>query len=219
MVMMHSLWSEWLAAEMRQPYFQSLADKIAQADRAGPVYPPAAERFAALALSPRDVKVVILGQDPYHGHGQAHGLSFSVCPGVRIPHSLARIYKELDRQGFVQAAPRDGCLSRWADQGVLLLNNLLSVADGQPRSHAGWGWERFTDAIIQALNARRDRLVFILWGKDAASKASTVDPMRHLILTAPHPAARPPHAQFAGNGHFRKANDYLMEHGQTPIVW
>lgn len=215
----HPLWFDWLADAIQQPYFSSLIDRVEQASQNGPVYPPAAERYAALAMSPEAVRVVILGQDPYHGPGQAHGLSFSVRPGVKIPPSLQNIYKEIELEGFAPAAGRNGDLTPWAGQGVLLLNNVLSVAQGAPRSHAGWGWERFTDAVVQALNQRRNGLVFLLWGKDAAAKAANVDAQRHLVLRSAHPSPYSANNGFFGNGHFRKTNDYLRAQGVVPIVW
>lgn len=215
----HPLWFQWLAEHVQQPYFPALVQRVHEASRAGPVYPPETERYAALALSPEAVRVVILGQDPYHGPGQANGLSFSVRPEVRVPPSLQNIYKEIEQEGFAPAAGRNGDLTPWVHQGVLLLNNVLSVAKGAPRSHAGWGWEHFTDAVVQALNARRQGLVFLLWGKDAATKAANVDPARHLVLKSVHPSPYVAHDGFFGNGHFRKANDYLTAQGLEPIVW
>lgn len=215
----HPLWFDWLGEEVMTPYFQKLQERIAQAQRQDNVYPPARERYAALRQSPLDVKVVILGQDPYHGPGQANGLAFSVEPGVRVPPSLANIYRELEAEGFGPAGVRNGCLRAWANQGVLLLNTVLTVSEGRPGSHRGWGWETFTDAVLRELSQRRTGLVFLLWGKDAARKAAQVDTQRHLLLTSPHPSPYSAHSGFLGNGHFRKANTWLEQHGKTPIRW
>lgn len=217
----HPLWFEWLADAVAAPEFQLLQSRLKKEDKhpGVQVFPPARERYAALRLSPLEVKVVILGQDPYHGAGQAHGLAFSVRPGVRVPPSLVNIYKEIEAEGLRPAAGRDGCLQGWANQGVLLLNNVLTVRNGQAGSHRGMGWEGFTDAVIQRLNDRREGLVFLLWGKDAATKAQVVDPNRHLVLTSPHPSPFSARSGFLGNGHFVQANQWLEQHGQSPIAW
>lgn len=215
----HPQWFEWLGPELTKPYFKQLLDRLRAADRAGEVYPPPRDRYAALRLPPADVRVVVLGQDPYHGPGQAHGLAFSVRPGVKIPPSLANVYREIEREGLGVAAGRDGCLTPWTQQGVLLLNNVLTVAAGAPGSHRGWGWERFTDAIVSSLNARREGLVFLLWGRDAATKADRVDRARHLVLTSPHPSPYSANSGFFGNDHFRRANEWLAKRGEAPIRW
>lgn len=217
----HPLWFEWLAEAVEDPAFQLLQARLKKEDRdpAIRVFPPARERYAALRLSPLDVKVVVLGQDPYHGAGQAHGLAFSVRPDVRIPPSLMNIYKEVEAEGLGPAAGRNGCLQAWADQGVLLLNNVLTVREGQAGSHRGLGWEGFTDTVVRRLNERREGLVFLLWGKDAATKAHAVDKQRHLVLTSPHPSPFSAHSGFLGNGHFKQANQWLELHDQAPIVW
>lgn len=215
----HPLWFEWLAEEINQPYFKALSEKVRQAQQQGQVYPPPRDRYAALRLSPLDVKVVILGQDPYHGAGQAHGLAFSVRPGTRIPPSLNNINKELEAEGFGPARDRGGCLQDWAQQGVLLLNTVLTVSAGRPGSHRGWGWERFTDAVMSQVNDRCDAVVFMLWGKDAQRKAVLVDQTRHLVLTSPHPSPYSAHTGFFGNNHFRQANEWLQKHGKAPIKW
>ena len=215
----HPTWFQWLGSEVSQPYFQQLQARVQQASKATTVFPPVRDRYNALKLSPENVRVVILGQDPYHGPNQAHGLSFSVRPGVRIPPSLANIYKELEQEGFAPAAGRTGSLEGWASQGVLLLNNVLTVEAGKPGSHRQWGWERFTDAIVALLNTRREGLVFLLWGKDAATKAARVDRSRHLVLTSPHPSPYSANTGFFGNGHFRQANDWLRDHGHPEIDW
>ena len=186
---------------------------------AGEVYPPASRIFAAFDACPfPEVKVVILGQDPYHGPGQANGLSFSVNPGVRFPPSLLNIFKEVSADTGAPM-PVDGDLSRWARQGVLMLNATLTVAANRAGSHQGHGWEQFTDAVIKRLSDRREHLVFILWGSYAIRKSELIDQSRHLILTSPHPAPLSAHRGFFGNHHFSRANAYLQAHGATPIVW
>lgn len=186
---------------------------------AGEVYPPASRIFAAFDACPfPEVKVVILGQDPYHGPGQANGLSFSVNPGVRFPPSLLNIFKEVSADTGAPM-PVDGDLSRWARQGVLMLNATLTVAANRAGSHQGHGWEQFTDAVIKRLSDRREHLVFILWGSYAIRKSELIDQSRHLILTSPHPSPLSAHRGFFGNHHFSRANVYLQAHGATPIVW
>lgn len=186
---------------------------------AGEVYPPASRIFAAFDACPfPEVKVVILGQDPYHGPGQANGLSFSVNPGVRFPPSLLNIFKEVSADTGAPM-PVDGDLSRWARQGVLMLNATLTVAANRAGSHQGHGWEQFTDAVIKRLSDRREHLVFILWGSYAIRKSELIDQSRHLILTSPHPSPLSAHRGFFGNHHFSRANAYLQAHGATPIVW
>lgn len=186
---------------------------------AGEVYPPASRIFAAFDACPfPEVKVVILGQDPYHGPGQANGLSFSVNPGVRFPPSLLNIFKEVSADTGAPM-PADGDLSRWARQGVLMLNATLTVAANRAGSHQGHGWEQFTDAVIKRLSDRREHLVFILWGSYAIRKSELIDQSRHLILTSPHPSPLSAHRGFFGNHHFSRTNAYLQAHGATPIVW
>lgn len=186
---------------------------------AGEVYPPASRIFAAFDACPfPEVKVVILGQDPYHGPGQANGLSFSVNPGVRFPPSLLNIFKEVSADTGAPL-PVDGDLSRWARQGVLMLNATLTVAANRAGSHQGHGWEQFTDSVIKRLSDRREHLVFILWGSYAIRKSELIDQSRHLILTSPHPSPLSAHRGFFGNHHFSRANVYLQAHGATPIVW
>jgi len=183
------------------------------------VFPRAGEWFRALDLTPLDkVRVVILGQDPYHGLDQAHGLCFSVKPGVRPPPSLVNIYKELQSDlGIVPA--RHGFLEHWANQGVLLLNSVLTVRQGAAASHQGKGWEQFTDAVIRLVNARPDPVIFMLWGSYAQKKAAFVDASKHLVLKAPHPSPLSAHSGFFGCRHFSKANEFLESHGQQPIDW
>lgn len=217
---MHT-WTEAIGAEKQQPYFTDLWARLRQARQQGVViYPPADEVLSAFSLTPFDaVKVVILGQDPYHGAGQAHGLAFSVKPGIGIPPSLQNIYKELanDIPGFVM--PQHGFLQRWAEQGVLLLNTVLTVQAGQAHSHASWGWETFTDRVVAQLNQDRDGLVFMLWGSHAQRKGAMIDRQRHLVLKAPHPSPLSAYRGFFGCGHFSKANDWLQQHGQSPVDW
>lgn len=187
--------------------------------RGARIFPPGAQIFAALdATTFEQVKVVILGQDPYHGRGQAHGLCFSVQPGVPIPPSLENIYRELQRDLGI-APPDHGCLTHWAQQGVLLLNAVLTVEEGRAGAHAGKGWEGFTDAVVDALNREREHLVFLLWGSYAQKKGAVIDARRHRVLKAPHPSPLSAHRGFIGCGHFSAANDYLSRNGLAPIDW
>ena len=212
-------WQEALAAEFEKPYWQSLRTNMRAAYLECPVYPPPKQVFAALDLCPLpQTKVVILGQDPYHGPGQAHGLAFSVQSGTPLPPSLRNIYQELaDDVGC--EVPADGDLTHWAKQGVLLLNTTLTVEAGAPLSHQGLGWETFTDAIIATLGAEQRPIVFLLWGKHAQSKQAHLDTDRHLILTAPHPSPLSAHRGFFGCRHFSKTNAFLKKTNQTPIDW
>lgn len=214
-------WKNNLREEFDKPYFKELTDRVRRdyADPTVRVYPPGRDIFAAYDASPFDAtKVVIIGQDPYHGPGQAHGLSFSVAPGVKMPPSLINIFKEVSADTGAPF-PQDGNLYRWARQGVLLLNSSLTVKEHQPKSHSGIGWERFTDATVEALATRRDNLVFLLWGSDAIRKGEKIDRDRHLVLTSVHPSPLSAHRGFFGNHHFTRANEYLVSHGKTPIVW
>lgn len=212
-------WKDRLQEQFDQPYFASLVQFTRQAYANGPVYPPASKIFAAFDTTPfDDVKVVILGQDPYHGPGQANGLCFSVNPGVPMPPSLINIFKEVSADTGAPM-PVDGDLSRWARQGVLLLNATLTVEAHRAGSHQGMGWERFTDAAIKALSDGRDNLVFILWGAYAQRKGAVIDRTRHLVLESPHPSPLSAHRGFFGNHHFSQANAYLAAHGKTPIQW
>ena len=199
---------------------QQLAQFLRQRKAAGAtVYPPGRDIFAAFNATPFDaVKLVILGQDPYHGPGQAHGLCFSVLPGVPVPPSLLNIYKELEADlGIARAS--HGCLLPWAQQGVLLLNAVLTVEDGKPGSHQGKGWEGFTDHVVEVLNRERDGLVFLLWGSYAQKKGAMIDTRRHRVLKAPHPSPLSAHRGFLGCKHFSLANQYLARNGKTPIGW
>ncbi|MFT6899135.1 MAG: uracil-DNA glycosylase [Paraglaciecola sp.] len=214
-------WSEILELEQQKPYFEQIMQYVAQRRTAGHVvYPGDADVFNAFRYTDfSQVKVVILGQDPYHGPGQAQGLSFSVPQGVKPPPSLANIYKELvrDIDGFV--IPRNGDLHHWARQGVLLLNTVLTVEEGQAHSHANIGWQHFTDTIISELSEKGEGIVFLLWGKHAQSKSVLVDPQRHHLLLAPHPSPLSAYRGFFGCGHFSVTNGLLREQGQTPIDW
>lgn len=212
-------WGEQLAAEFGKPYFAELTQFVRQEYAAGTCYPPGSLIFNAFDTTPfHQVRVVILGQDPYHGPGQAHGLCFSVNDGIPFPPSLQNIFKEVQAETGAPI-PASGNLMRWARQGVFLLNTCLTVRQHQAFSHSGHGWETFTDAAIAALNRGRDHLVFMLWGAPAGRKAALIDRSRHLILTSAHPSPLSAFRGFMGNGHFLKCNEYLTEHGQEPIVW
>ncbi len=213
-------WLAHLEHEFTQPYMQTLKAFLQARKAAGAVvYPPGPLIFNALNSTPFDqVKVVILGQDPYHGPGQAHGLSFSVPEGVAPPPSLVNIFKEIQADLGV-AAPRHGCLQSWANQGVLLLNATLTVEQGQAGAHQKQGWETFTDKIIQQLNQQREGIVFMLWGSYAQKKGAFIDSSKHLVLKSPHPSPLSAHRGFLGNRHFSKANDYLRNLGKIPIDW
>lgn len=221
MVKIEEGWKETLKNEFEKPYFKDLTDKVRQ-EYANPefkIYPPGNKIFAAFDSCPFDkTKVVIIGQDPYHGHGQANGLCFSVAPGVRIPPSLVNIFKEVSTDTGAPM-PGDGDLSRWAKQGVLLLNSSLTVREGRPGSHSDIGWETFTDKVVERLNEEKENLVFILWGSHAIKKGEKIDRNKHLVLTSPHPSPLSAHKGFFGNHHFTKANDYLIAHGKEPINW
>lgn len=212
-------WLKALASEWDAPYFHSLAEFVRGEYRSTTVYPPAAKIFAAFDACPfDDVKVVILGQDPYHGPGQANGLCFSVSPQVAVPRSLVNIFKEVHADTGAPI-PSDGDLSRWATQGVLLLNATLTVRAHAAGSHQGKGWEEFTDAVVRKLAQERESLVFILWGSYAARKGEFIDRNRHLVLTSPHPSPLSASRGFFGNHHFTRANEYLVAQGKTPIQW
>jgi uracil-DNA glycosylase len=219
-VKLHESWKAPLADEFATERMQALKRFLLDRKAAGArIFPKGSEYFRALDLTPLDaVRVVILGQDPYHGEGQAHGLCFSVKPGVRTPPSLVNIYKEIEADLGIRM-PRHGFLEHWAQQGVLLLNSVLTVEMGQAASHQGKGWEPFTDVVIRAVNARAEPVVFMLWGAYAQRKAGFVDTSRHLVLKAPHPSPLSAHNGFFGCKHFSKANDFLRAHGQPPIDW
>ena len=219
-IQLEASWLEHLREQFSQPYMQELKAFLRSEKSAGKViYPAGRDMFAAFDHTPLEqVKVVILGQDPYHGPGQAHGLCFSVRPGVAIPPSLVNIYKEIG-QDLGLAMPAHGCLTSWADQGVLLLNSVLSVERGQAASHQGRGWERFTDEAIAVINRDCEHAVFMLWGAYAQRKGSVIDTTRHCVLRAPHPSPLSAHRGFFGCRHFSQANEYLRSHGREPIDW
>ena len=213
-------WKAQLADELSQPYFAALAERVRREYAAGPCYPPGRLVFNAFNLCPfHAVKVVIIGQDPYHEPGQAMGLSFSVPQGVPMPPSLVNIFKEIQTD-MGTPMPPNGDLTRWAEQGVLLLNATLTVRAHMANSHRALGWGRFTDAAIKALNAHRNHLVFILWGGYARSKATLIDGSRHLVLQSVHPSPLSANrGGWFGNHHFSRCNEYLKVHGNTPIAW
>ena len=213
-------WMNVVGGELDQSYMKALRQFLSQQQAAGRViYPEGADIFHALNVTPFDkVEVVILGQDPYHGPGQAHGLAFSVPSGVKPPPSLVNIYKEVE-SCFGVKMPRKENLTGWAKQGVLLLNATLTVEAANAGSHQGKGWEQFTDAVIRALNERGEHVVFMLWGAYAQKKGAFIDRKKHLVLEAPHPSPLSAHRGFLGCGHFKQANDYLAKHGRKPIDW
>lgn len=212
-------WSKRLEPELSAPYMLKLRSVLEQKYRSETVYPCKEDLFNALNYTSYDqTKVVILGQDPYHGPKQAHGLSFSVQPGIKPPPSLKNIYKEL-REDIGCPVPEHGCLEHWAKQGVLLLNTVLTVVEGQPGSHQGLGWERLTDAIIGALNDRERPVVFILWGKHAEQKASVIDSNKHHIMISPHPSPFAARKGFFGSKPFSRTNAFLDSIGSGPIDW
>ena len=214
-------WKEAIGKEKEKPYFQQILQQVHQARHAGvTIYPPQNEVFSAFSLTEFDqVKVVILGQDPYHRPNQAHGLSFSVKPPVTPPPSLVNIYKELAQDIPNFQIPHHGYLVDWAKQGVLLLNTVLTVEQGQAHSHANFGWETFTDKVIEQLNLYRENLVFLLWGSHAQKKGQFIDQNRHCVLRAPHPSPLSAHRGFFGCHHFSQANHYLESKGLSPIQW
>ncbi len=213
-------WSEHLTGEFEQPYMQALADFLAAEEAAGKVLYPASQHcFNALNSTALDqVSVVILGQDPYHGPGQAHGLCFSVRPDVPPPPSLVNIFKEQQADIGI-TVPDHGCLQPWAEQGVLLLNSVLTVVQGQAGAHQGQGWETFTDRVIDVINRQREGVVFLLWGSYARKKGRMIDRQRHLVLEGPHPSPLSAYRGFFGCRHFSQANDWLQQQGRRPIDW
>lgn len=215
----HNSWQEVLADEFEKDYYQQLRIFLKNEYATQKIHPDMYHVYEALELTPyEEVKVVILGQDPYHGANQAHGLSFSVQPGVKTPPSLVNIYKELKNDLGIEPV-HHGNLVTWAKQGVLLLNTVLTVREGQAYSHHGKGWEQLTDAIIEKLNERDKPIVFILWGKPAQEKMKMIDKSRHIIITAPHPSPLSAHRGFFGSKPFSKTNDALLALGETPIDW
>ncbi len=222
-VKMEPSWKKALEEEFGKPYFKELTDFVKEEYQKEKVYPPPKAIFRAFELTPFDkVKVVILGQDPYHGAGQANGLSFAVNEDLALPPSLQNIYKEIASEygvPYESLAEKGGDLSRWAKQGVLLLNATLTVRAREAGSHQGRGWELFTDAAVHALSQKREHLVFMLWGRYAKEKGASIDWEKHLLLQSAHPSPFSAHSGFFGNGHFKAANDYLVEHHEKPIDW
>ena len=212
-------WRALLAEEFEKPYFAALRSRVRDAYLHGKVFPPPAQVFRALDLVlPNDVRVVILGQDPYHTPGVADGLAFSSTAGNPVPPSLKNIFKEIEAE-FGVMCPSAPDLTSWATQGVLLLNTSLTVAQGEANSHAEYGWSEFTDAVIGAINQHSSHIVFLLWGNNARSKTHLIDAQKHLVLESAHPSPLSAHKGFLGNGHFKKANAYLQLHGRGPINW
>ena len=213
-------WQAHLKDEFDLPYMQNLKAFLQQEkEQKKIIYPHSNNWFHALETTPLDgVKVVILGQDPYHQPGQAHGLCFSVQPGVKVPPSLVNIYKEL-HSDLAIVPPNHGYLESWAKQGVLLLNAVLTVVDSNANAHQGKGWEQFTDKVISIVNEHCDNVVFMLWGSYAQKKGAVIDDQKHLVLKAPHPSPLSAHRGFLGCKHFSQANDYLVQHKKTPITW
>lgn len=217
---LNNAWADLLSTELAADYMQSLQAFLCERREIGvPVYPPAHQVFAAFDETPPDrVRVVILGQDPYHNPGQSHGLCFSVSPGTPVPPSLGNIFRELETD-LGLPLPSHGCLAAWARQGVLLLNTVLTVERNRPGSHQGIGWERFTDCVIDLLSAREQPTVFMLWGAQAQKKGRAIDSSRHCVLKAPHPSPLSAYRGFLGCGHFGKANAFLRSRGLPPIDW
>lgn len=212
-------WKQLLEAEFHKEYYQNLHHFLAQEYRTRTIYPDMYEIFSTLQFTAyADVKVVILGQDPYHGPGQAHGFSFSVKPGIDVPPSLQNIYKELHTD-LGCSIPQTGYLKKWADQGVLMLNAVLTVRAGQANSHKGMGWEIFTDKVISLLNEREKPIVFLLWGRNARNKKALITNPQHLVLEAAHPSPLSAYNGFFGCKHFSKANHFLAEQGMQPVDW
>lgn len=219
-VNIESEWGEVLALFFQTDTFTSLSDFVRAEYVSKKVFPPAEDIFKAFSLTPfSQVRVVILGQDPYHGDGQAHGLSFSVPVGIPVPPSLKNIYKEIESDLQVKKDSTDGNLEPWAKQGVLLLNAVLSVIAGNPASHQGHGWEAFTDTVIKTISEKHDHIVFMLWGNFARSKKVLIDTNKHLVLEAPHPSPFSAHSGFLGCKHFSKCNMYLKAHNKPEIIW
>jgi uracil-DNA glycosylase len=214
-------WKKVLEPVFEKMYFKFLVDQVRKAyqDPSKTIYPPGNQIFNAFELTPFDkVKVVLIGQDPYHGPQQAHGLAFSVNKGIPIPPSLRNIYKALEIDLGI-SPPNHGCLISWAKEGVLLLNAILTVEAGKPASHQGIGWEQFTDDVIQILNEQKEHLVFLLWGKFAQDKGKNINTQKHLVLKANHPSPLANSSQFIHCKHFSKTNEYLIQHGLAPINW
>lgn len=218
-VKIESSWKEILQDEFEKPYFSILTSFVKKEYSEQRIFPPAKLMFNAFDLCPfNQIKVVILGQDPYHGLGQAHGLCFSVNEGIQFPPSLVNIFKEIQRD-LGKAIPQSGNLEHWARQGVFLLNATLTVREGQAGSHQNKGWEEFTDRVIKEISDRKEHVVFMLWGSYAQKKGAVIDPKKHLILKTSHPSPLSVYRGFDGCGHFRAANEYLRSKGETEIVW
>ncbi|WP_350343446.1 uracil-DNA glycosylase [Proteinivorax tanatarense] len=219
MFSLHNDWAELLKEEQNKCYYKNLITFLKEEYKKNTIYPPPEQVFDAFNITKfSKTKVVILGQDPYHGHGQAHGLSFSVQPHVSIPPSLKNIYKELQRDLDI-SYPNHGCLIQWAKQGVLLLNSVLTVKKGQPNSHKNMGWEQFTDKAIHLLNEKSKPVVFVLWGKNAQLKKKLVTNSNHLILESPHPSPFSARRGFFGSAPFSKVNRFLLKNNELPIDW
>lgn len=219
-VKIESSWKKVLEPEFAKDYFQKLTEFVKNEYQSGAVYPPPKFIFRAFELTPFDkVKVVILGQDPYHGEHQANGLAFAVSPGIRIPPSLQNIYKEIKSDTGKPTINNDGDLIEWAKQGVLMLNATLTVRAHSPGSHQNIGWEQFTDAVIKVLSEQKENLVFILWGAYAKKKGEVIDESKHLVIRSPHPSPFAAHTGFFGSRPFSQTNTYLVGHGQAPISW
>ncbi|MXZ44438.1 MAG: uracil-DNA glycosylase [Gammaproteobacteria bacterium] len=226
-IKLHPSWKDVLAQDLRAPYMSRLRTFLQSELKAGKrIYPPMREVFSALDHCPLDqVRVVVIGQDPYHGENQAHGLSFSVKPGVPPPPSLRNIFQEIqadmDSSTSLQRqfSMSQGCLNGWAEQGVLLLNSVLTVVAGRSGSHQGYGWEQFTDKVVNTVNEQRENVVFLLWGRPAQEKGAIVDRRKHYVLSAPHPSPLSANSGFFGCRHFSKTNSYLQSHGSKPIDW
>lgn len=219
MTILQNDWQNWLDEEFAKPYYLQLKQFLMEEYHSRRIYPDKYDIFNALHLTPySQTKVVILGQDPYHGPGQAHGLSFSVKPGVPQPPSLKNIFKELQND-LGHPIPNHGSLQRWAEQGVLLLNTVLTVREGQPNSHKGKGWERFTDQVIQVLNQRKEPIIFLLWGKHAQEKKEWITSSHHVMIESAHPSPFSAHRGFFGSRPFSRANQLLKRVGSTEIDW
>lgn len=213
-------WKTILAPEKEKPYFKGILAQLEKERARGKIiYPAQSAIFNALKMTPfSDIKVVIIGQDPYHNPGQAHGLSFSVPKGIKPPPSLLNIFKELKSDCGIEM-PEHGCLEKWASQGVLLLNAVLTVEENKPQSHAELGWQQFTDTIISHLNHHPEKIVYLLWGSHAQKKRELIDAQKHFILTAPHPSPLSAHRGFLGCKHFSKTNEFLKKVGRIPVDW
>ncbi|ASY37919.1 uracil-DNA glycosylase [Taylorella equigenitalis] len=216
----HPSWKSFFDSQIELAYFDSLVSKIDNARSSTTVYPPEDMVFSAFKLTPlTEIKIVILGQDPYYNEGQAHGLAFSVQHGVALPPSLKNIFTELKNSVDNFKIPSHGCLESWAKQGVMLLNDVLTVEQGKPNSHKNWGWEIFTTNAISQINFSCQNVVFLLWGGNAKTKSKLIDKSKHLILESPHPSPLSAYRGFFGCNHFTKANNYLISHGMSPILW